>query len=826
MCSAYSHTATEAHSYTNGTCVCGATQQPTTVTVALTATPTSNTAAPDEAYDSRYGSYYRTFSITGVSVNGSPLASPYTVNYAWTLDRRATNVTGSYCTLYAADLSSGTHELSCIVTVYNGSTTVGSATKTWTISSTTSNSQINVSATVYDTNPGYALGDIPDEGNSSIIDQIENQISRNNSRDYLEYITFYDIKNTNGELSASRNYSYYVDGYGGNGRYEEDLSEVVFYPTANLTNANSTATASFQFTAYTRYSTTGYSGTMTFTIKRGESVSTGDLILAGESGKDLELSAADFENWWTDMYPSGSLSYVEFTSLTSGKLYADYNGSKGTSVIGTAGYTATACYVEPSKRQTALDGLTFVPASNKATQVTLRFTAYGSTSRGGSASRSRSGTATILMMNSVVDIPYTAVNGTVNLNATDFTDAYRKAVGSNSSNLTFQFRNVPASGTLSYKNGTRTVTLTSSNVNSQSFTTKNIGDVTYTAGKSAGTETVEFLCYSGGTFRFMGTITFTARPSVVQNLTKTLNCTSASGVPIRAMDVWELDTSIQMSTFVTLGTPTSGALYVRDTMLSSNTRLSFVTNNSALLFSDIVYKPADGATTGTVTIPFAAYDANGSQTASGTLQIVLNVPAPVIPDPTPEPPTNPTNPTTPTTPARPPVPTNPSKTFGDVANDAAGSWYYNEVLTLADAGIIGGVGNGSFEPKRDVTYGEALKMILMAAGYDVKQGTGENWANPIVVDAAGWGVLPNQVINTNDTVSRNIVASIAAKALANQKLIPAVSASATSDDYFQALSNAGVMVGNSAGFEGEKNLNRAEMAVMVWRMYNLRDKAQ
>ena len=49
--------------------------------------------------------------------------------------------------------------------------------------------------------------------------------------------------------------------------------------------------------------------------------------------------------------------------------------------------------------------------------------------------------------------------------------------------------------------------------------------------------------------------------------------------------------------------------------------------------------------------------------------------------------------------------------FSDVPED---SWFYTDVMTLAESGVIGGYPDGTYRPTKKVTTGEALKMILLA----------------------------------------------------------------------------------------------------------------
>ena len=56
----------------------------------------------------------------------------------------------------------------------------------------------------------------------------------------------------------------------------------------------------------------------------------------------------------------------------------------------------------------------------------------------------------------------------------------------------------------------------------------------------------------------------------------------------------------------------------------------------------------------------------------------------------------------------------PIPVFPDVI---PGKWYYEDIMALYAARVIDGYTDGSFYPENKVTTGQALKMILLAAGY-------------------------------------------------------------------------------------------------------------
>ncbi|MDE7245622.1 MAG: S-layer homology domain-containing protein, partial [Oscillospiraceae bacterium] len=208
---------------------------------------------------------------------------------------------------------------------------------------------------------------------------------------------------------------------------------------------------------------------------------------------------------------------------------------------------------------------------------------------------------------------------------------------------------------------------------------------------------------------------------------------------------------------------------------------------------------------GTATIPFTAYDSKGVSVVSGTVNVLVASQT-----------TTPPASTTPSTPST-------TKTFSDVP---AGAWYYNDVTTLAAAGIIGGYSDGTFRPEKAVNYGEALKLILLAAGYpEQAQAAGANWAANYLNLAISNGILSGSASDYSLTkeISRNDMAAMAAKAM---KLTPVTSGTSpyadTNDGYVRALTDAGIVSGDTTSgqriWNGTRSLNRAEISKIVLAM--------
>lgn len=734
------------------------------------------------------------------------------VSYSWTLSDRSgrswsVGSNTSSCTVYSSDLRYYDYDynydyyyysytLRCDATAYYDGVTYTDSTS-WTINGdgygdNNYYGSISVSATVYDTTSGYGLGETDDAGGRSIISQIENALP---SGYYLRYLTFHNTTSSNGSLNASTSVSYYNDYDRYYGSNYNALSNVTFTPSSY------SGSASFNFTAYVsyyNYNTSGYdrtySGTMTFKIEEG---TTGNAVVySAKSGDTVYFDASDFQNYWNEIYSRGSLSYVRFTSLSSGSLYGDHSGARRISV-GSAS-SATSCYVSPTSTQIGLDEVAYVP-SGSSKSITIRFTAYGSSNSSSGSSTSRSGVVTILYVDSTATpIVYNATGNSISLNGGDFTDKYYSVVGSSASNVTIKLRSVPSNGALSYQSRA----LTSSNINSYTFSSSDrgssrISDITYTPGRAGTTDTVEYACYNGGTLRFIGTITFNATPAVASNLV--INYTSgSSGVTFSSMDFFASSSAMAASSYLTFGTPSSGGLYVNNAPVSSGTQFAFYTTGGSGYqnLNNLTYKPAAGFS-GTATIAFTAYNINNTMAANGTVQIAVSQPA---------------NPSTPS-----------SGIFKDTPSNA---WYASAVSSLVQAGVIAGYDDGTFRPNNAVTYGEALKMIMRAAGYPAQQeGTGANWAINYKNTAVADGLVDESIVLSNP-INRSAVAAIAAKALHLSPVSGTSPFADTSDGYVLALYQAGIVQGDSSSgtayYNGSDTLNRAQISAIIYRINNYR----
>lgn len=775
-CSKCNATKVEDHTLNTSTGKCSACQYDST---AIEASITGNRI--NKTYD--YNDEVRLTANVSVTKGGVEMsASEYDVTYSWSGNCEEASRDESSAWL---DTSLAEADAYCKVTVKVNGKTVETADLSWHAEV---DSEINVEATVYNTNPGYALGDPDDEGGDSIVDQIVDAIDKLNGKndDYtLDYVKFSEVKGDKGDLDASTRAKYYYD----DEDEDDDLSTVTFTP-----DSEEEGKVSFTFTAYCseKRSERTYSGTITFDVKEGEKGI--GILYTAEKGENVELDPDDLEDFWNEKYSKGELKYVVFDSVSGGTLYDNYDGGKKnwTDVE----EDETKCYLEPSKRETGLDDLTFVPASSKkTTTATIRFTATGTTGKSSSRTADMTGTITILYLDGQVrDIVCTSRNsdGSVTMDPADFLDVYRDVMSTNkSTTLSIQFLKVPTYGTLYYKYDTdrngklskSTVELKTSNIASYSFSTgktgKRLDDVTYVPGRSALNDSVTYACYVGGTLKYIGTVTF--------GLEKVeLKCTaSAAGVTFKSSDFFT--GNLLTCQYITFGVPSSGALYQNgSTRVSTYDKFGYTASATQGIsaISTVSYMPVAGYN-GVVEIPFTAVTYSGGS-ISGTMRVTVV-----------------------------------SKTFSDVPTT---HWSYPYISRLAAEGVVSGITATTFGPNNKVEYGAALKMILLATGYPKQsENTSGNWAANYLTLAYNSGIVSSKNVDLTKAITRTEMAEIAAKAL---KLSSASRVNAgitgptdTTNGYVYALYNAKIVGGDTSTgknlYRGDSSLTREEMAKIV-----------
>lgn len=155
--------------------------------------------------------------------------------------------------------------------------------------------------------------------------------------------------------------------------------------------------------------------------------------------------------------------------------------------------------------------------------------------------------------------------------------------------------------------------------------------------------------------------------------------------------------------------------------------------------------------------------------------------------------------------------------FSDVTDK---SWYRSELNDLYNSGVINGYEDGTFRPNGTVTSGEALKMILLACGYEEPERVASHWARCYLNLALDEGILERYEISDLDvSITRAMVAKVAANALDIDRLGTDAPFSDTNNKYILSLYDYDILTGyEDHTFRPNKSLTRAELAVIVWRI--------
>ena len=580
--------------------------------------------------------------------------------------------------------------------------------------------------------------------------------------------------------------------------------------------------------SFTAFDTAGerYAGMLTITVQQY----TGDMdvVYATARNTAVTLDARDFQAFWSRVSSGGTLDYITFDQLPTTIEGAMYIGYASQTVPGEQLWLNDLLYVNPGVGQFGINSVAFVPGVTQNNYVTLGFTAHGS--RGG-RTVSRQGVLYIFLNASgrSADFTVSAGAGEAALTAADFQKAYQAATGTAGTNFYIQLVETPASGSLYVgRTAARPGTLlTDATINGRAFSCgtgvgETVSSLTYVPGAAA-SESVRYVASSAqGDFLYAGKITFTSSGTgtgtpVPTSLVVKYD-SAAAGVAFKSSSFETLPGASAAKLSLVSFTPpaaASGTLYYGRTATAAGTAITsnsswFSVSSTAITgansMNNVTFVPAAGSK-GVVTIPFTALDTNGAR-VTGTVQITITASTAVNPGTT----------------------TRPIKTFPDVP---ATEWYYTYVTDLATNGILGGYEDGTFRPSEGVSLGQALKMIMIAAGYPDISGTGSNWARPFLDQAKADNLLPAGVSeDLNRLVSRYVIAEIAAKAM---KLMPVtvtvspfsdMKPTDTSAPYVMALYNTRIIEGSEDAatktmvYMGTMGIRRREFAAIIWRMMN------
>lgn len=635
----------------------------------------------------------------------------------------------------------------------------------------------------------FTLGATNSRTGVSAAEQIYNQVYAL-SDSYPSYVIFADKPASKvGQLNVTAGIPYDFSDK------SNSLSRAEFVP-----DKTSTGAYVINFTAYDSRGA-AYPGTLTITVE--QSLGSMDVLYTTTSGAVVNLQPQDFDAFWRRTYPQGALTRVSFTTLPSTTQGALYTGYTSASRPGVRVKAQEYFYLSPTaQNQSALSGVTFVPGSRYTGCVTIPFEAYGQNNR--NVSTYLFGNLCVFVNEGAVQSVNYAVTagGTVKLREADFLAVYQAFTGAKDAGFYIQLLDVPAYGSLylNYTGSPWDAKLTAANVSSYPLycgaQTGGIGSVTYLSGSGL-TESVRYVAYSTrGALLYVGTISF-GRGDLSVSYTAGI-----SGVSFASSDfetALGLTAAAATGTYLTFTPPTQGSLtYTR----TGSAGVSVTANDKYYLGTDLTsvsnlrYTPKAGQT-GTVSIPFTVCQPSGVIT-SGTVKITVR--------------------------------TAYTKSFTDVTS---GQWFYTYVMDLAEAGIIDGTTPTTYQPDGEVTYGQALKLIMLASGYAEQAPTGKNWASGYLTAAVRDGLLPSTVTESylDRKIDRYTIATVAAKAM--RLPLSTLTSSPFSDmgmteaaaPYVLALYEAKILEGTTLSngkvmFYGVNSIRRSEMAAIVWRINN------
>ena len=182
------------------------------------------------------------------------------------------------------------------------------------------------------------------------------------------------------------------------------------------------------------------------------------------------------------------------------------------------------------------------------------------------------------------------------------------------------------------------------------------------------------------------------------------------------------------------------------------------------------------------------------------------------------------------------VNSNVSNCFTDMSS---APWAVEAVNSLAEKGIVSGDGNGLFRPNDSVTREEFLKMLMLALGFECKEGSSSfkdvnpgSWYAPYVVTAHKMGITSGRsdiLFGVGESITREEMTVFITRAAAalNKNIAETSAYSSFSDeasisdyalDSVKALKKAGIVTGMENNcFNPSAMSTRAQSAAVIYR---------
>ena len=631
------------------------------------------------------------------------------------------------------------------------------------------------------------------------------------SSDYSNAGTVYSRYGKRNATSFTRSelddYKFY---YGDSDYGDYDLDELSFVADKSFSDSIEIA-----FTAYGGRGSKendSVSGTLKITSSKSASSSKGDITYTVKAGEEVAFDDADFEKIYENSRCTGSLKYVEFSRPDSafnnaGTLYSRYGKRNETAFTRSSLSSNKFYYGDSDYGDYDLDELSFVADKSFSGSVELSFTAYGGT--GTRTNQNVTGTLVIATGTSagvsryVGNIRYNTTPSTaLQINANDIARLFRKYTSGEALQY-LTLTSVPATGSLYYnyyntsKYGSAQMPLTASTAGNVVFSYSpasaseyDLSELTYIPSGSNYCTSLGFTGYSSNGTTVSATILISVTASPVSEVYSVT--TKGTSVNFPANSVYSAvasATGFGLSSIQLPELPASkaGVLYSGSYAADVTTAYSYGDGTGSM--SQLRFIPNSGFT-GSVSIPYVALNSSGTAIGSGVVSIGV---------------------------------VDSVKKFTDISTS---TWCYKYVTELASANVISGYSNGTFQEKNTITYGAALKLIMLAAGYSEQAPTvkGSTFSGYLAKAKADGLVSGNPKLN--GPITRLQIAQIAAKALklSTTGLPSKKPFTDTNDVYVQALNAAGIIEGyfsnGTSTYKPNNTLTRGQVSAIVWRMKN------
>ena len=607
--------------------------------------------------------------------------------------------------------------------------------------------------------------------------------------------------------SLSSNKFYYGDSdYG-----DYDLDELSFVADKSFSGS-----VELRFTVYGGTGTRtnqNVTGTLVITTdKTGSSTAKGDVTYTVKAGDEVAFDEDDFKKVYDSSNCTGSFKYVEFSRPDSafnnaGTLYSRYGKRSETAFTRSSLPGTTFGYDSYEDADYSLDDLSFVADRTFSGSITLSFTLYGG--KNSKCDQSTTGTLVITTGTSAVTSRYvgnirynTTPNTALQINTNDIARLFRKYTSGGSLQY-LTLTSVPATGSLYYnyynasKYGATRTQLTASMAGSMIFSYSpasaseyDLSELTYIPSGSNYCTALTFTGYSSSGTAVSATILISVTASPVSEVYSVT--TKGTSVNFPANSVYSAvasATGFGLSSIQLLELPasTAGVLYVGSYAADTTSAYSYGSDTDSM--SQLRFIPNSGFT-GSVSIPYVALSSSGTALGAGVVSIGV---------------------------------VDSVKKFTDISTS---TWCYKYVTELASANVISGYSNGTFQEKNTITYGAALKLIMLAAGYGEQAPTvkGSPFSGYLAKAKAAGLVSGNPKLN--GPITRLQIAQIAAKALklSTTGLPSKKPFTDTNDVYVQALNAAGIIEGyfsnGTSTYKPNNTLTRGQVSAIVWRMKN------